>query len=580
MKSSSLSLLPLVGFVALAVAVVGCATGSVVAEDDTLPDDIVDADGGTTPDGAPKPPTTCEPGKCPAGFYNLDGKGDGANCGCEYACTKKSEEDAFDIAFIDANCDGSDGMVNECVYVSTSIGNDTGDGTRQKPFKTIARAVVVAGAGTKKRPVCLSAEKYTEPVELPSGVSLYGGFNQADPTFPFRRSFKNGTQDIATTIVAPTTGPTAGTGILIQEIKEEMHVENLTIDVKIGEAQNGQSVYGVRVGGGTGQLFLRKNVLLLGNANPGAGGANGVPPSTSPAPNGNVGGNGCSNCSSFGQGGAAPVCSSPGGRGGNGSNGSGNDGAPGSPGAGGASGGGGGGGTSCISSGNGGPGGPGNPGAAGSVPAQGGVGAASLGTVVTGLYVAAKGAAGPAGGNGGGGGGGGGGGSSARSWPICYDDGAGGGGSGGCGGAGGPGGGGGDGGGSVIGLLLGGATAVVEANVFTLGNGGAGGKGGTGATGQPGGTGMGGGSPGPVAGTGGRGGNGGGGGSGAGGGGGAGGHSVRIARAPTAVVTEATNTGTLGTAGPGGDGGSGGTGAPAGTKGTAGLAKELLVVGN
>jgi len=577
MKSSSLVLLPFLGLFGLA-AFSGCATGVADTGEEPPPDELTSDGGVVAADGAPLPPVKCTPGQCPTGFYNLDGK-DGANCGCEYQCTKRGDDDPFDTGFIDGNCDGSDGMVNECVYVSVSGGVDTGDGTRAKPVKTIAKAVVIADAGTKKRPVCLSAEKYSEAVELPSGVSLYGGFDQADPAFPFRRSFKRAGQDIATTIVAPTTGPSAGTGIFVKEVKEEMHIENLTLDVKIGEAQNGQSVYGIRIGGGTAQMFVRKNVFLLGNANPGAAGASGTAP-VGAAASGVQGGIGCTNCSGFGAGGAAPTCSAPGGRGGNGSNGSSNDGAGGSPGFGGASGGGGGGGTSCISAGSGGPGTGGNAGGSGIVPSLGGTGAASLGTIVNGLYVAANGLSGTAGGNGGGGGGGGGGGSSSHSWPSCNPDGAGGGGSGGCGGAGGPPGVGGTGGGSCIGVLVGSGSAVIEANLFTLGNGGLGGVGGAGAPGQGGGTGLGGGTGGRTAGAGGRGGNGGLGAGGSGGGGGGGGHSVRIARGATAVVTDATNLGTLGTAGLGGDGGGGAGGAPGGTKGTAGLAKELLVITN
>lgn len=579
MKSSLVSLVPILGIVG-GMAFAGCATGEPTTEEDPTPSEVVPTeDGGGTPD-ANKPPVKCTPGQCPTGFYNLDGKADGDNCGCEYACTKRGEDDPFDTGFVDANCDGSDGIVNECVYVSTSIGNDGGDGTRTKPYKTIAAALAVAAAGSKKRPVCLSAEKYTEAVELPSGVSLYGGFDQADTSFPFRRSTKHGTADIATVIVAPEVGIQAGTGILVRELKDETHIENLTLQVKIPAATNGLSVYGVRLVGGTAQLFVRKNVFDLGPGNPGAVGANADAITPSTAPNGVVGGGGCSDCSSYGQGGPAPVCSFPGGRGGNGANGSGGTGQPGSSGFGGASGGGGGGGTSCISSNGGSTGTGGNPGAPGLTPTVGGAGGVPLGTIVNGLYVPPSGSTGVSGGNGGGGGGGGGGGSSAHTWPICYDDGGGGGGSGGCGGAGGGAGRGGSGGGSSIGVLVGGSSAVIEANVFNLGNGGTGGAGGSGALGQTGGNGLGGGNGASSAAAGGPGGRGGNGGAGSGGGGGTGGFSVRIARIGTAVVTETTNTGTLGVAGKGGQGGPGGAGAPAGTSGADGVAKEIVVLGN
>jgi hypothetical protein len=566
------------GFVS---ALVACAMGEAAPDEGEDPGAVTPDGGGTAPDGAPKPPPgPCVPGQCPPNTWNLDGKTDGENCGCEYSCTKRSDEDELDPAFEDTNCDGSDGVVATCVYVSVSKGDDAGDGTRLKPLKTLARAVLVAGSGTKKRPVCVSAEKYAESVDLPSGVSLYGGFDQADAAFPFRRSRKHGTTDIATTIVAPTTGPLAGDGVLIRELREDMHVENLTLEVKIPEAQDGKSVYGVRVMSSSGgRLFVRKNVFLLGNGNQGERGTTDVGPPTSPAASGNTGAAGCSSCSSAQPGAAAPTCTAPGGRGGNGGLGSDSSGAAGATGAGGAAGGGGGSGSACISSGGGNVGLAGASAGTGAAPAAGGAGGEAVGTIVNGLYVSSPGKRGLPGGNGGGGGGGGGGGASARTWPICISDGGGGGGSGGCGGAGGAPGTGGGAGGSSIGVLVGSGAATVENNVFTLGNGGTGGAGGLGGVGQPGGGGGSGGAGASSAAGGGRGGSGGVGGPGSGGGGGSGGHSAYVARASTATLVESGNTGALGAPGPAGAGGSGGSGAPTGKNGADGIAREVLVAG-
>ncbi len=565
----------------VAGAPVGCATGELGPDEGEEPGAVDPDGGGPEADGAAKPPPGgCVVGQCPPNTWNLDGKTDGENCGCEYRCTKRSEDDELDPAFEDANCDGSDGVVATCVYVSVSKGDDAGDGTRLKPLKTLARAVMVAGSGTKKRPVCVSAEKYTESVELPSGVSLYGGFDQADAAFPFRRSRKHGTTDIATTIVAPTTGPLAGDGVLIRELREDMHVANLTLEVKIPEAQDGKSVHGVRVVSSSGgRLFVRNNVFLLGPGNQGVRGTTDAAPPTTPAATGNTGAGGCSSCSSAQPGAASPSCTAPGGRGGNGGVGSDSSGAAGAPGTGGAAGGGGGSGSACISSSGGSAGLTGASAGTGAPPASGGDGGEPVGTIVNGLYVSSPGKPGLPGGNGGGGGGGGGGGASARGWPICIGDGGGGGGSGGCGGAGGPRGAGGGAGGSSIGVLVGGGAATVENNVFTLGKGGTGGAGGLGGVGQPGGGGGAGGSGASSAAGGGRGGSGGAGGSGSGGGGGSGGHSARIARASTATLVESGNTGTLGAPGPAGAGGGGGAGAPAGKNGADGIAREVLVAG-
>ncbi len=377
----------------VAGAPVGCATGELGPDEGEEPGAVDPDGGGPEADGAAKPPPGgCVVGQCPPNTWNLDGKTDGENCGCEYRCTKRSEDDELDPAFEDANCDGSDGVVATCVYVSVSKGDDAGDGTRLKPLKTLARAVMVAGSGTKKRPVCVSAEKYTESVELPSGVSLYGGFDQADAAFPFRRSRKHGTTDIATTIVAPTTGPLAGDGVLIRELREDMHVANLTLEVKIPEAQDGKSVHGVRVVSSSGgRLFVRNNVFLLGPGNQGVRGTTDAAPPTTPAATGNTGAGGCSSCSSAQPGAASPSCTAPGGRGGNGGVGSDSSGAAGAPGTGGAAGGGGGSGSACISSSGGSAGLTGASAGTGAPPASGGDGGEPVGTIVNGLYVSSPG---------------------------------------------------------------------------------------------------------------------------------------------------------------------------------------------
>lgn len=99
--------------------------------------------------------------------------------GCE--CTFVSNDDEPDPAYIDANCDGFDGMVQDAVFVSSTAGNDALAGTPQAPLFTINAGIQLAKK-QGKHAVYVSRGRYndspTEPnVSLEDGISLYGGYN-------------------------------------------------------------------------------------------------------------------------------------------------------------------------------------------------------------------------------------------------------------------------------------------------------------------------------------------------------------------------------------------------------------------
>jgi hypothetical protein len=70
------------------------------------------------------------------------------------------------------------------VFVSVRNGNDTtGDGSRQKPFKTIARGMMVAKTPHKKVFTCADGGDYAETLRITSdlmGVEVFGGFRCGD----------------------------------------------------------------------------------------------------------------------------------------------------------------------------------------------------------------------------------------------------------------------------------------------------------------------------------------------------------------------------------------------------------------
>ncbi len=78
---------------------------------------------------------------------------------------------------IDPGCipsNGSSPVDDSCgVFVSSSKGKDTNEGTKDKPFQTIAKALGAA----KAKPVFLCSESFAEPVVISAGAVLYGALD-------------------------------------------------------------------------------------------------------------------------------------------------------------------------------------------------------------------------------------------------------------------------------------------------------------------------------------------------------------------------------------------------------------------
>jgi len=116
---------------------------------------------------------------CDPGYVNLDGD---PSTGCEYLCTYIQESDPPDPEGIDADCDGVDGDLERAIFVAAT-GYDLGNsiGNRTNPFKTIGRALTFADEnGDLGRDLVLVGEgTFKEYVELVSGISIYGGYNES-----------------------------------------------------------------------------------------------------------------------------------------------------------------------------------------------------------------------------------------------------------------------------------------------------------------------------------------------------------------------------------------------------------------
>jgi hypothetical protein len=476
-----------------------------------------------------------------------------------------------DVNGLDENMDGLDGLAGCSVFVNVATGSDLNSGlATDDPVATIARGIEIAATFNPPRPVLVAEGTYNETVNLDSGVSLYGGYD--DQSWE-RDIFLN------ETVIAGTDFRT----VIAINLTEAVEVDGFTIR-GLSYTEDSQSTYAVWVRDTPeGLLLIDYCTIQAGDAGHGIDGANGL--------SGEDGGNGA-NGASNGNGGAAGAsgCGATGGTGGDGtgcpSTAGGNGLAGGDPtatGVGGAPGA-----SQCGSDcdDNGTNAAPGN---------GGGVGVNGVGGTTSmdndgefggdGLWVWPNGMPATRGNHGGGGGGGGAGGFDVDSGVFCVFDsgngiggGGGGGGAGGCGGE--PGGTGEAGGGSFCVVAVNSSIEVSNTDMF-LGAGGNGGQGGNGGDGGIPGTAGGGASGtdnGGEPGNGAAGAAGGGGGGGGGGNGGCGGSSVGIVTVGGSAVAVANVSFTGGAAGAPGDGGTGGIradgvglAAPAGADGCDGV---------
>ncbi|MCY1046415.1 hypothetical protein OV208_34240 [Corallococcus sp. bb12-1] len=475
-------------------------------------------------------------GRCGPDGGSAEGDGGGRDAGPD--CIPSSIPDQPDDQGIDSDCDGVDGVADAGYFVDPASGNDTtGDGSRERPFGTLAHALEQVRTGNSGRTaIYLARGTYNEAsTEVAVAVSLHGGYARRGTSGDWGRFTDGGTLIDG--------GPLAFT---IRDLPDASVLLD-GLHISSNDAPQGQPSIALRAIH-LADLFLHNTVVEAGRGGRGTNGSAGDPGAQGAA--GEDGGSANTTTGgSRGRGGTSSCSVSGSGAGGGGGRGvTSTAGETGLTGAGGTLGGGGGSaagftqtpstniyicaGTEGILGGAGQAGDAGFPGDAGT-----GTGLLNADAGVWEIQPAQSGAPGLAGVIGAGGGGGGSGG-------ACSDPdldpgqraGSGAGGGGGSGGCGGMPGGGGSGGGASIALLLIDAHAVVGNNSHLTTRGG--GQGGEGGQGGPGG---------------------------AGGGGGDAGTGANIGpfnKASPAPAGQYTTYG--GAGGPGGRGGTGGTGGPGG----------------
>ncbi|MEZ4432448.1 MAG: MopE-related protein [bacterium] len=114
----------------------------------------------------------CGLGACLPGFHDIDR--DPAN-GCEYACVPQGEDDLPDPGFVDADCDGIDGEIEDAIFVAPR-GNDVNEGTPQAPVGTLARAMDLALAANPPKYIIAAEGVFEGTLTIRAGVHIYGGY--------------------------------------------------------------------------------------------------------------------------------------------------------------------------------------------------------------------------------------------------------------------------------------------------------------------------------------------------------------------------------------------------------------------
>ena len=200
---------------------------------------------------------------CAPGYVDLD---QSPTNGCEYQCTVSSSIDTPDVNFIDANCDGMDGEVNNGIFVS-NLGDDVNPGDRANPVRSLPVALGLA-MRTGKRDVYLSSGSFAGPLTLDGGFTdryVAGGYT---PGTRWLRSNGN------TTFIA------GGNPALSLDSAHGTVVQFMTFSglpaVGTDVDGNGKSAYGARVVD-TVDAGLQLLTISAGDGAEGAPGVDGAP---------------------------------------------------------------------------------------------------------------------------------------------------------------------------------------------------------------------------------------------------------------------------------------------------------------
>ncbi|WP_437679314.1 PGRS family protein [Sorangium sp. So ce131] len=216
------------------------------------------------------------------------------------------------------------------MFVSAVRGSAGGSGTKDAPLKSLQAAIALAQQKTGRVYACAGdGEGFNEAVDVPSGVTVYGGLDCGD-----------GWAWIGGTTKTTLTAESGKIPLTMHGDSGVVHIEDVHVTAQPGMQGTNATVSSIAAIALNTNVELVRCLLEAGNAAPGA---NGAPPPgrLGVAPAGQAGGNACSQSNEADVAGGGAVvndCDTPdsgddsrGGRGGNGSMSEGYSGANGEP---------------------------------------------------------------------------------------------------------------------------------------------------------------------------------------------------------------------------------------------------------
>jgi len=149
------------------------------------------------------------------------------------------------------------------VFVAPS-GSDSAQGTREKPLKSIAAAVALAGAARAGKVVIACSATYYEALSLRTGVRLYGGFGCPETDAPW--SYHGS----PLTRVAPSA---PGPALSVRGVANDVVIEDFEFRARDASEIAASSIAAVVVD--STSVVLRRSSIVAGKGGRGADGSNG-----------------------------------------------------------------------------------------------------------------------------------------------------------------------------------------------------------------------------------------------------------------------------------------------------------------
>jgi hypothetical protein len=230
--------------------------------------------------GALGAPSACTNGTCGVGYQFVNVDQDPTNgCECPAAVGVADEPDTYPVypqagwAYVDRDCDGVDGVAARSLFVWA--GSTQSQGTRDRPFKTIAEAVQAFNPAQHSA-ILVAAGSYAENVVLRNGVKLYGGYA---PGFAKRDVVTNPTiiegrePDFTSSGTLP--GSVNATGINQPTVLAGFIVRGYDVTFRPPPGGAGKSSYAIYVKDSTSALVVANNRVIGGRGGDGTSGAPG-----------------------------------------------------------------------------------------------------------------------------------------------------------------------------------------------------------------------------------------------------------------------------------------------------------------